>query len=122
MGFKTEAWRGCRIQDSSPAGQRPDPDTLFVGQSAGRQPAIVTKRQPIATPMRARKTNHLALTLLVAAGLGACAGSAKAQGTTQKKSASSNSRSSSHRPNSSKKSPLREPVQKDPPPDRISWI
>src|SRR5260370_26241508 len=104
MGSKNEAWRGCRIQDSSPAGQRPDPDTLFVGQSAGRQPAIVTKREPIATPMRARKTTHLALTLLVAAGVGVCAGSAKAQGTTQKKSVSSKSRISSHRAKSSKKS------------------
>ena len=82
----------------------------------------MTKRQPIATPMRARKTNHLALTLLVAAGLGVCAGSAKAQGTTQKKSASSKSRSSSHRAKSSKKSQRRERGQKAPTPDRISEI
>jgi len=72
--------------------------------------------------MRARKTTHLALTLLVAAGLGVCARSAKSQGTTQKKSASSKSRSSSHRAKSSKKSQRRERGQKAPTPDRISEI
>jgi len=71
--------------------------------------------------MRARIAAHLALTLLVAAGLGVCARSAKAQGTTQKKSTSSKSRSSSHRAKSSKKS-RRERGQKVPTPDRISEI
>jgi len=72
--------------------------------------------------MRARITAHLALTLLVAAGLGVCARSTKAQGAAQKKSASSKSRSSSHRAKSSKKSQRRERGQKAPTPDRISEI
>jgi len=72
--------------------------------------------------MRARITAHLALTLLVAAGLGVCARSAKAQGATQKKSSSSKSRSSSHRAKSSKRSQRRERGQKAPTPDRISEI
>jgi peptidoglycan hydrolase-like protein with peptidoglycan-binding domain len=72
--------------------------------------------------MRVPKATHLALTLLVAAGLGVCATSAQAQGVTQKKSASSKSRSSSHRAKSSKKSQRRERGQKAPTPDRISEI
>ncbi len=72
--------------------------------------------------MRVPKATHLALTLLVAAGLGVCATSAQAQGVTQKKSASSKSRSSSHRARSSKKSQRRERGQKVPTPDRISEI
>ena len=72
--------------------------------------------------MRVPKATHLALMLLVAAGLGACAASAQAQGATQKKSASSKSRNSSHRAKSSKKSQRRERGQKTPTPDRISEI
>jgi len=72
--------------------------------------------------MRVPKATHLALMLLVAAGLGACAASAQAQGATQKKSASSKSRNSSHRTKSSKKSQRRERGQKAPTPDRISEI
>jgi peptidoglycan hydrolase-like protein with peptidoglycan-binding domain len=72
--------------------------------------------------MRVPKATHLALMLLVAAGLGACAASAQAQGATQKKSASSKSRNSSHRAKSSKKSQRRERGQKAPTPDRISEI
>src|SRR5712664_2807627 len=72
--------------------------------------------------MRVPKATHLALMLLVAAGFGACAASAKAQGTTQKKSASCKSRNSSHRTKSSKKSQRRERGQKAPTPDRISEI
>jgi peptidoglycan hydrolase-like protein with peptidoglycan-binding domain len=72
--------------------------------------------------MRVPKATHLALMLLVAAGLGACAASAQAQGATQKKSTSSKSRNSSHRAKSSKKSQRRERGQKAPTPDRISEI
>jgi peptidoglycan hydrolase-like protein with peptidoglycan-binding domain len=72
--------------------------------------------------MRVPKATHLALMLLVAAGLGACAASAQAQSATQKKSASSKSRNSSHRAKSSKKSQRRERGQKAPTPDRISEI
>jgi peptidoglycan hydrolase-like protein with peptidoglycan-binding domain len=72
--------------------------------------------------MRVPKATHLALMLLVAAGLGACAASVQAQGATQKKSASSKSRNSSHRARSSKKSQRRERGQKAPTPDRISEI
>jgi peptidoglycan hydrolase-like protein with peptidoglycan-binding domain len=72
--------------------------------------------------MRVPKATHLALTLLVAAGFGVCAGSAQGQGATQKKSASSKSRNSSHRARSSKKSQRRERGQKAPTPDRISEI
>jgi peptidoglycan hydrolase-like protein with peptidoglycan-binding domain len=72
--------------------------------------------------MRVPKATHLALMLLVAAGLGACAASAQAQSATQKKSSSSKSRNSSHRTKSSKKSQRRERGQKAPTPDRISEI
>jgi peptidoglycan hydrolase-like protein with peptidoglycan-binding domain len=72
--------------------------------------------------MRVPKATHLALMLLVAAGLGACAASAQAQSATQKKSTSSKSRNSSHRAKSSKKSQRRERGQKAPTPDRISEI
>jgi peptidoglycan hydrolase-like protein with peptidoglycan-binding domain len=72
--------------------------------------------------MRVPKATHLALMLLVAAGFGACAASAQAQGATQRKSASSKSRNSSHRAKSSKKSQRRERGQKAPTPDRISEI
>ena len=72
--------------------------------------------------MRVPKATHLALMLLVAAGFGACAASAQAQGATQKKSSSSKSRNSSHRARSSKKSQRRERGQKAPTPDRISEI
>src|SRR5467141_2075357 len=72
--------------------------------------------------MRVPKATHLALMLLVAAGLGACAASAQAQSATQKKSASSTSSNSAHRAKSSKKSRRRERGQKAPTPDRISEI
>ena len=72
--------------------------------------------------MRVPKTTRLALMLLVAAGLGACADSAQAQSATQKKSPSSKSRNSSHRAKSPKKSQRRERGQKAPTPDRISEI
>ncbi len=72
--------------------------------------------------MRMRNATCLALTLLVAAGLGVCAASAQAQGASQKKSARSKSTNSSHRSKSSKKSSRRERGQKAPTPDRISEI
>src|SRR5713226_8562160 len=72
--------------------------------------------------MRVQKATHLALTLLVAAGLGVCAASAQAQGTTRMKSTASKSANSSNRAKSSKKSKRRERGQKAPAPDRISEI
>src|SRR6266481_478374 len=72
--------------------------------------------------MRLRKATHPALTLLLVAGLGVCATSAKTQGAAQKKSTASRSGSSTHRARSSKKSSRREPGQKVPTPDRISQI
>jgi len=59
---------------------------------------------------------HLALTLLVAAGLDVCVAAA------EKKSASSKSPNTAHRSKSSKKSQRRERGQKAPTPDRISEI
>ena len=64
--------------------------------------------------MRVRRVTHLALTLLVAAGLGVCVASA------QKKSTPSKSPSTAHRSKSSKNSKRRERGQKTPTPDRIS--
>jgi peptidoglycan hydrolase-like protein with peptidoglycan-binding domain len=72
--------------------------------------------------MRIRNANHLALTLLVAAGLGVCGASAQAQSTAPKKPTSSKTGSSSHRSKSSKKSSRRERGQKAPTPERISEI
>src|SRR5258708_10078899 len=72
--------------------------------------------------MRMRNATCLALTLLVAAGLGVCAASAQAQGASQKKSARSKPANSSHRSKSSKKSSRRERGPKAPTPDRISEI
>jgi len=59
---------------------------------------------------------HLALTLLVAAGLGVCAAPA------QKKSTSSKSPNTAHKSKASRKSNRRERGQKAPTPDRISEI
>jgi peptidoglycan hydrolase-like protein with peptidoglycan-binding domain len=72
--------------------------------------------------MRVRNANHLALTLLVAAGLGVCGASAQTTSTTHKKSTSSKTGSSSRRSKSSKKTSRREKGQKAPTPDRISEI
>jgi peptidoglycan hydrolase-like protein with peptidoglycan-binding domain len=72
--------------------------------------------------MRVRNANHLALTLLVAAGLGVCGASAQAQSTAPKKPASSKAGSSTHRSKSPKKSSRRERGQKAPTPERISEI
>ena len=71
--------------------------------------------------MRFRKTTHLALTLLIAAGLGVHSVSARAQGAVQKKSTPSKPGSSVHRGKSPKKS-SRQRGQKVPTPDRIAEI
>jgi murein L,D-transpeptidase YcbB/YkuD len=72
--------------------------------------------------MRVQKATRLALTLIVAAGLGVSAFPAKAQSASQKKSAASSSRSKSHKKKSSKKLSRWERGQKAPAPDRISEI
>src|SRR5882762_2802548 len=70
-----------------------------------------------------RKATHLALTLLVAAGLGvSAASSANAQAAPQKKSAASSSAKKSHKKKSSRRLSRWERGQKVPAPDRISEI
>jgi peptidoglycan hydrolase-like protein with peptidoglycan-binding domain len=71
---------------------------------------------------RSRNASHLALTLLVAAGLGVCGASAQTKSTAPKKSTASKPGSSAHRSKSSKKSSRRERGQKAPTPERISEI
>ena len=77
--------------------------------------------------MRRRKARHLALTLLVAAGMGVSGGAAKAQSTTAGKSpaAKPGAKASSkahHGKASSKKTSARQRGQKEPAPERISEI
>jgi peptidoglycan hydrolase-like protein with peptidoglycan-binding domain len=72
--------------------------------------------------MRAQKATHLALTLLVAAGLSVSVASAKAHSASPKKSAATTSGSKSHKKKSSRKSSRWERGQKAPTPDRISEI
>jgi peptidoglycan hydrolase-like protein with peptidoglycan-binding domain len=72
--------------------------------------------------MRVRKATHLALTLLLAAGLGVSTGSAKAQAASQKKTTPSKPGATSRRSKVSKKSKRRERGQKAPTPERISEI
>jgi len=72
--------------------------------------------------MRVRKATHLALMLLLAAGLGVSAGSAKAQTTSQKKANPSKAGATSRRSKGSKKSKRRERGQKAPTAERISEI
>jgi peptidoglycan hydrolase-like protein with peptidoglycan-binding domain len=72
--------------------------------------------------MRSRRATRLALTLLVAAGLGVFAGSAEAQSATPKKSTSSKAGRTARGRKSSKRSSRRERGQKAPTPDRISEI
>jgi len=69
-----------------------------------------------------RKATHLALTLLVAAGLGVSASSATAQAAPQKKSAASSSSKKSHKKKSSRRLSRWERGQKAPAPDRIAEI
>jgi peptidoglycan hydrolase-like protein with peptidoglycan-binding domain len=76
--------------------------------------------------MRVQSATHLALTLLVAAGLGVSAVSTNAQSTSQNKTkastSSSSSKSKSHKKKSSKQPSRWEKGQKVPTPARISEI
>ena len=72
--------------------------------------------------MQLRKATHLALTLLLAAGLGVSAASASTQSTAPKKTSTAGSRSTAHRKKSPKKLSRWEKGQKVPTPDRISEI
>ncbi len=72
--------------------------------------------------MRTQKAIYLALTLLLAAGLGVFANAAQAQSATLKKTSSSKARSASHGRKSSRRSSRRERGQKVPTADRISEI
>src|SRR5438309_3402449 len=69
-----------------------------------------------------RKATHLALTVFLTVGLGVWSASAQAQDAAPKKSTTSRSAGSSHRPKSPRKSSRRERGQKVPTPDRISEI
>jgi peptidoglycan hydrolase-like protein with peptidoglycan-binding domain len=71
-----------------------------------------------------RKAIHLALALLITAGLGVCATSAQAGAASSRKRATSTStsRGKTHRAKSSRRSGRRERGQKAPTPDRISEI
>ena len=69
-----------------------------------------------------RKATHLALMLLLAAGLGVFAASAEAQSAPQKKSAVSSSAKRSHRKKVSRRLGRWEKGQKVPAPDRITEI
>jgi peptidoglycan hydrolase-like protein with peptidoglycan-binding domain len=69
-----------------------------------------------------RKATHLALMLLLVAGLGASVSSANAQAAPQKKSAASSSARKSHKKKSSRRLSRWERGQKVPAPDRISEI
>jgi peptidoglycan hydrolase-like protein with peptidoglycan-binding domain len=74
--------------------------------------------------MQLRKTMHLGLTLLLAAGLGVFAGTASGQasGSAPQKTTAGKTSSSTHGKKSTKKSRRRERGQKAPTPDRISEI
>src|SRR5580692_1163855 len=72
--------------------------------------------------MRVRKATHLALTLLVAAGMGVSATAAKGQGTTSSKSPSAKPGAKTHHAKSTKKTTRRERGLKEPAPERISEI
>ncbi len=72
--------------------------------------------------MRRRKARHLALTLLVAAGMGVSGAAAKAQGSAPSKSPTSKPGSKTHHAKSTKKTSRRERGQKEPAPERISEI
>jgi peptidoglycan hydrolase-like protein with peptidoglycan-binding domain len=69
-----------------------------------------------------RKTIHLALTLLIVAGLGVCVGSAQAETSTAKRKTSTTSGSKAHRAKSSRRTGRRERGQKAPTADRITEI
>src|SRR6266404_8214185 len=69
-----------------------------------------------------RKATHLALILLLVAGLGVCAAAAEAQSAPQKKSVASSSPKKSHRKKASRKLRRWEKGQKVPAPSRITEI
>jgi peptidoglycan hydrolase-like protein with peptidoglycan-binding domain len=69
-----------------------------------------------------QKATHLALTLLLAAGLGVSALNSNAQSASQKKTAASSSAKKSHKKKSTKKLSRWERGQKAPTPDRITEI
>ncbi len=83
--------------------------------------AKATEQNQTRLTMRTRKAIPLALTLLLAAGLGVFANSSHAQTTTPKKT-SSKAGGASHGRKSSRRSSRRERGQKAPTPDRISEI
>jgi peptidoglycan hydrolase-like protein with peptidoglycan-binding domain len=72
--------------------------------------------------MRVRKATHLALTLLVAAGMGVTASAAKAQGPNSTKSPSPKPGTRSHHTKSTRNSVRTQRGQKAPDPQRISEI
>ncbi len=72
--------------------------------------------------MRVRKATHLALTLLVAAGMGVSASAAKAQGTPAAKSPTAKRGAKSRHAKSTRKVTRRVQGQKAPAPERISEI
>jgi peptidoglycan hydrolase-like protein with peptidoglycan-binding domain len=72
--------------------------------------------------MRVRKATHLALTLLVAAGMGVSASRVKAQGAPTAKSPTAKPGTKTRHGKSSRKVSRRAPGQKAPAPDRISEI
>jgi peptidoglycan hydrolase-like protein with peptidoglycan-binding domain len=72
--------------------------------------------------MRVRKATHLALTLLVAAGMGVSETAAAAQGATSSKSPSAKPGARTRHAKSTKKTTRRERGQKVPAPERISEI
>ncbi len=69
-----------------------------------------------------RKAIHLALAMLITAGLGVCATSAQAGAASSRKKTTSTSRGKTRRAKSSRRSGRRERGQKAPTPDRISEI
>jgi peptidoglycan hydrolase-like protein with peptidoglycan-binding domain len=72
--------------------------------------------------MRVPKVTHLALTLLVAAGMGVTGGVAKGQGTNASKSPSPKPGSKTHHAKSTRKTTRQVRGQKAPAPERISEI
>jgi peptidoglycan hydrolase-like protein with peptidoglycan-binding domain len=72
--------------------------------------------------MRVQNATHLALMLLLAAGLGVSPASASAQSSSQKKTTASSSKSKSHKKKSSSQPSRWEKGQKVPTPARISEI
>ena len=72
--------------------------------------------------MRVRKATHLALTLLVAAGMGVSGTAAAAQGASSSKSPSAKPGARTRHAKSTKKTTRRERGQKVPAPERISEI